>query len=150
MVVLGQIESLEIEARDSSVPFCKARQPQNGKGDTAEAGNLPEGFRLGRQRTSAGLSQNLLWSAIDCSEHSVLFLLGACIAVGSLTIAIRFFIPKIQENGRKACYEENCELGDYFACDRSAGAGYYFQQERFRQRNHRYISQKRASSRAYL
>ena len=94
MLVLGKIESLEIEARDSSVPFCKARQPQNGKGNTAEAGNLPEGFLLGRQRISAGLSQKLLWSAIDCSELSVLFLVGACIAVGSLTKAVQFLFPK--------------------------------------------------------
>ena len=38
MLVWVKIESLEIEARDSSVPICKARQPQKGKGDTAEVG----------------------------------------------------------------------------------------------------------------
>jgi len=46
-----------IEARGSKVPFGKARQPPKEKGDTAEMKNVPERFLLGRQRTSAGLSQ---------------------------------------------------------------------------------------------
>ena len=78
---MAKIESLEIEARGLSVPVHKARQPWTGKGNTAEVGNLPEGFLLVRQRTSAGLSQTfvesyrLQWGFI---------LLGMDIAVGSL------------------------------------------------------------------
>ena len=53
-----------IEARDSSVLFCKVRQPQKRKGDTAEVPQMPECAVLGRQRISAELSQNTLWSAI--------------------------------------------------------------------------------------
>ena len=47
MLLWHKIESLEIEARDSSVLTHKARQPWDGKGNTAEVGNLPEGFPAG-------------------------------------------------------------------------------------------------------
>jgi len=49
-----------IEARYTSVPFSKARQPLLGKGKTAEVGRTPESFLLGRQRISVGLSQILV------------------------------------------------------------------------------------------
>ena len=56
MLEYGKLNRL-IEARYTSVPFSKARQPLLGKGKTAEVGRMPESFLLGRQRTSAGLSQ---------------------------------------------------------------------------------------------
>ena len=59
-VSITKIESLEIEARDLSVPFCKARQPQQEKGNTAEVSTLPEMCLLGRQGTPAGLSQSFV------------------------------------------------------------------------------------------
>ena len=37
MLLYDKIESLEIEARDSSVPHSKAGQPLREKGETAEA-----------------------------------------------------------------------------------------------------------------
>ena len=47
-----------IEARDSSVPLRKASTPRSAKGETAEVGSRgSDRFPLGRQRTSAGLSQ---------------------------------------------------------------------------------------------
>ena len=49
-----------IEARDSSVLFCKVRQPQKRKGDTAEVPQMPECAVLGPQRISAELSQCIL------------------------------------------------------------------------------------------
>ena len=55
----GQLNRL-IEARYTSVPFSKARQPLLGKGKTAEVGRTPESFLLGRQRISAGLSHLLV------------------------------------------------------------------------------------------
>ena len=57
---IKKIESLEIEARDSSVSFDKARQPSEGKGETAEVSNVPERCLLGRQRRSAVLSQTFV------------------------------------------------------------------------------------------
>ena len=58
MLRCSQIESLLIEARCSSVPAGKARQPPEGKGPTAEgrSGCLPV-WILGRARRSFGLSQ---------------------------------------------------------------------------------------------
>ena len=59
-VSITKIESLEIEARDLSVPFCKARQPQMGKGNTAEVSASPEMCLLVRQEIPAGLSQGFV------------------------------------------------------------------------------------------
>ena len=59
-VRIKKIESLEIEVRDSSVPFGKARQPPLEKGETAEVSIVPERCLLGRQRRSAVLSQTFV------------------------------------------------------------------------------------------
>ena len=49
-----------IEARYASVPFRTGQAAaETGKGNTAEAVKMPESWQLGRQRTSAGLSQGL-------------------------------------------------------------------------------------------
>jgi hypothetical protein len=56
---MRKTESL-IEARYTSVPISKVRQPLLEKGKTAEVERTPESFLLGRQRTSAGLSQMLV------------------------------------------------------------------------------------------
>ena len=58
MLVCGKLNRW-IEARASSVPFGKVRQPPKGKGNTAEVDRMPESCLLGRQRISAGLSQTL-------------------------------------------------------------------------------------------
>lgn len=36
-----------IEVQVSRVPFCKAGQPQRGKGETAEVGKSAQGFPAG-------------------------------------------------------------------------------------------------------
>ena len=59
MLECGQLNRL-IEARYTSVPKSKARQPLLEKGKTAEVVRTPESLLLGRQRTSAGLSQTYL------------------------------------------------------------------------------------------
>ena len=47
-----------IEARDSKVPSDKARQPFEGKGETAEVEKMPEFSSLVHRIISYGLSQN--------------------------------------------------------------------------------------------
>ena len=74
-VSITKIESLEIEARDLSVPFCKARQPQKGKGNTAEVSTLPEMCLLGRQGIPAGLSQKFCEALSTAGNTYVHFLL---------------------------------------------------------------------------
>ena len=69
-----KIESLEIEARASSVPFARSGNRKRRKGIPPKWKILPGFFLLGRQRTSAGLSQKLLWSAIEAVKF--LYLLG--------------------------------------------------------------------------
>ena len=102
MVVWTGIESLEIEVRDSSVPFCKARQPRNGKGDAAEVGNpCLRVFCWAVREYLPDCHKNFCGALSTAVNFPYSFLLGTCIAVGSLTKAIRFFIPKIQGNGEE-------------------------------------------------
>ncbi len=65
MLRCSQIESLLIEARCSSVPVGKARQPPEGKGTTAEgrSGCLP--LRSWAAREDRVDCHKTLWSAID-------------------------------------------------------------------------------------
>ncbi len=44
-----------IEVQVSRVPFCKAGQPQRGKGETAEVGKFAQGFPTG------------IWYKISCT-----------------------------------------------------------------------------------
>ena len=92
-----------IEARYTSVPFSKARQPLLGKGKTAEVGRTPESFLLGRRRTSVGLSQ----FPVERYQWQTGIFRDICPFVGPLCRRSGFFVPGMtareekKERGKK-------------------------------------------------
>ena len=96
MLVYGKLNRLDRGAVFIST-HRKARQPRQGKGDTAEARKMPEFSTLGRQRTSAGLSQGFVKRYRSSANVRILH----AVTVGSLIKAIQFCF--LRQVSKRSC-----------------------------------------------
>ena len=124
-VRIKKIESLEIEARDSSVLFGKAQAAARGERGDRRSEYRRLGAACWDGREDLLYCHKLLWSAIDCSEF---FHPLRGIPVGSLNKSDPIFCLSMK-SGKDGNNEKNRKFGNYSGghCNYIGGCLFWFE-----------------------